>query len=87
MKRVWPKDYPLGPLLDSSQSVEKQVGEVFRSIDDTLQGENVTLCSLEGQLVWPLEISMGRYETLLPGRNVVAGTLFCGIEGVALHVT
>ena len=81
MRKTWPKDDWTQRILASMRFKEERARDMFESISEEIEEAIITLCTLEGHLVWPFGVLMHKTHTVLPGENVLAGSLVvnCGV--------
>jgi hypothetical protein len=84
IEKTWPENDWIEKILDSIEFKKEQAREKFESICKSIKGENVTLCTLEGHFIWPLEISLSKTHTIF-GHNILAGNLLVN-GGVGVEI-
>ncbi|MEW6215623.1 MAG: hypothetical protein AB1478_10565, partial [Nitrospirota bacterium] len=85
MRRIWPKNDWTERILNSMEFKEEQAKRMFESINEKIKEDPITLCTLEGYLIWPTNISMYKTYTVLPGQNIIAGSLMVNV-GIGIEI-
>lgn len=85
MRITWPKSDWTERILNSIEFKEEQAKGMFQSINEEIKEETITLCTLEGHLIWPFDISMHKNLTILPRQNILAGNLMVNV-GVGVEI-
>lgn len=86
MRRTWPQNDWTERILDSIEFKEEQARKNFELINEKIEDETITLCTIEGHLIWPLNISLDKAKTILPGQNIIAGNFMVSC-GVGVRIT
>jgi len=64
---------------------DKMAKRTFERICEEIKEETITLCTLEGHLVWPFDISLSKRHTILPGQIVLSGSLMVNV-GIGVEI-
>jgi len=84
-KKTWPKNEWTQRILESVEFKDEQTRRTFGYICENIKEETITLCTLQGHLVWPVDISLNETCTILPGQNIITGCLMVNV-GIGLKI-
>jgi hypothetical protein len=85
IRRTWPKDDLTARILTSIEFDETIIKKQFQLINAELSDETITLCRLECHLIWPLDISLDKTKTIIPGQKILAGNFMVN-GGVGVRI-
>jgi len=86
IRRTWPKNDWTESILDAMEFNKEKIRERFELINGKFTDENITLCTLEGHLILPLNITLDKSKTILPRQNILAGNFMVSC-GVGVRIT